>query len=148
MLKWSYIGEGTFRCSLNLSPKFLADFPMYSSSHSILLHLNLYMTPLFKDWIFILRGHTEVLDGGSSFQVHFYAIFLQVLLKLSLSPWWYGTVIGGFWSGLLLGLKFQLLLLFFFGAGAWLLILTLLRAHVGYLHFFRLLYKCSTSFCN
>ena len=48
MLEWSYIGEGAFRCSLNLSPKFLADSPMYSSSHSsTLLHLYLYMTPLF-----------------------------------------------------------------------------------------------------
>ena len=28
----------------------------------------------FKDWIFILRGHMQVLDGRSSFEVHFYAI--------------------------------------------------------------------------
>ena len=48
MLEWSYIGEGAFRCSLNLSAKFLADSPMYSSSHSTLSHLYLYMTPLFK----------------------------------------------------------------------------------------------------
>ena len=46
MLIWSCIGEGSFRCSLNLSPKFLADSPIYSSSQSTLLHLNLYMTPL------------------------------------------------------------------------------------------------------
>ena len=35
------------RCSLNLSSKFLADSPIYSSSQSTLLHLYLYMTPLF-----------------------------------------------------------------------------------------------------
>ena len=47
VLEWSCIGEGAFRCSLNLSSKFLADSPMYSSSHSTLSHLYLYMTPLF-----------------------------------------------------------------------------------------------------
>ena len=46
MLIWSCIGEGDFRCSLNLSSKFLADSPMYSWSQSTLPHLNLYMTPL------------------------------------------------------------------------------------------------------
>ena len=38
---WSYIGEGAFRCSLNLSPKVLDDPPMYLSSQSTLWHLNL-----------------------------------------------------------------------------------------------------------
>ena len=33
MLQWSNIGEGAFWCSLNLSTKFLADSPMYSSVH-------------------------------------------------------------------------------------------------------------------
>ena len=47
MLEWLCIGEGAFRCSLNLSAKFLADSPMYSSSQSILSHLYLYMTPIF-----------------------------------------------------------------------------------------------------
>ena len=43
VLEWSCVGEGAFRCSLNLSSKFLADSPMYSSSHSTLSHLYLYM---------------------------------------------------------------------------------------------------------
>ena len=30
----------------------------------------------FKDWVFILRGHQEVLDGMTSFQMHFNVIFL------------------------------------------------------------------------
>ena len=34
MLLWSYMGEGGFRCSLNLSPKVLEDSPIYSSSQS------------------------------------------------------------------------------------------------------------------
>ena len=41
MLLWSYIGEGAFRCSLNLSPNVLAVPPMYSSSHSNMSQLYL-----------------------------------------------------------------------------------------------------------
>ena len=46
VLQWSNIGEGGSWCSLNLSAKFLADSPMYSSLHPCSLHLYLYMTPL------------------------------------------------------------------------------------------------------
>ena len=49
MLWWSYMRDGALRCSFNLSSKFLADSPMYSSSQSTLSHLYLYMTPLF--WV-------------------------------------------------------------------------------------------------
>ena len=48
LLEWSYIGEGAFRCSLNLSANVFADSQMYSSSHSTLSHLYLYLTPLFS----------------------------------------------------------------------------------------------------
>ena len=41
---------------LNLSAKFLADSPMYSSSHSTLLHLYLYMTPLFFTMVSLSFG--------------------------------------------------------------------------------------------
>ena len=41
VLLWSWIGEGAFRCSLNLSPNVLDVSPMYSSSHSNLSYLNL-----------------------------------------------------------------------------------------------------------
>ena len=41
VLKWSYIGEGALRCSLNLSLNVLEDSPMYSSSHFTLSHLYL-----------------------------------------------------------------------------------------------------------
>ena len=36
---WWCIGEGSFRCSLNLSPKVLEVSPMYSSSHTQALHI-------------------------------------------------------------------------------------------------------------
>ena len=37
--RWSYMGKGAFRCSMNLSPKVLADSPVYSLLNSSLLHL-------------------------------------------------------------------------------------------------------------
>ena len=49
-------GEGVLRCSLNLSAKFLADSPIYSSSQSTLLHLYLYMTPLFFQMVSLSFG--------------------------------------------------------------------------------------------
>ena len=39
----------------------------------------------FKDWILILGGHKKVFDGMTSFQMYFNPIFLQILLKPSLS---------------------------------------------------------------
>ena len=50
--------------------------------------ISVYDSTSFKDWIFVLRGHKKVFDGMTSFQMYFNPIFLQVLLKLSLSPWW------------------------------------------------------------
>ena len=50
MMEWSYIGEGVFWCSLNFSVNVLADSPMYSSSHSTLWHLYMYMTPPFSGY--------------------------------------------------------------------------------------------------
>ena len=79
-LKWSYIGEGAFWCSLNLSQNVLEDSPIYSSSHSTLSHLYLYMTPLFfwmGSWSFEV---TEVLDGIASFKVDLQSMFTAYLL--------------------------------------------------------------------
>ena len=36
---WPHLGDGAFKCSLNLSPKVLVDFPIYSSSQSNPWHL-------------------------------------------------------------------------------------------------------------
>ena len=43
VLSWSKIGDGAFKCSFYISSKVLADFPMYSSSHSVLPHLYQYI---------------------------------------------------------------------------------------------------------
>ena len=50
VLWWFMMGDGALICSLNLSPKVLPDFPMYSSSQSTLPHLYLYITPLFLEY--------------------------------------------------------------------------------------------------
>ena len=87
VLEWSCIGEGAFRCSLNLSSKFLADSQMYSSSHSTLSHLYLYMTPLFFSiGSLSLGAMRRFLMVGPPFRCTCSHI-LHVLLKLSLSPW-------------------------------------------------------------
>ena len=70
----------------------------------------------FKDWVFILRGHQEVFDGMTSFQMHFNAIFLTGSLVALAQPlmvryhyvcfWSFVVVIGwllAVWLVLLLG---------------------------------------------
>ena len=50
-------GEGSFRCSLNLSPKVLEVSPIYSSSQVRSSHQNQYMVPTFADHgVFVLEG--------------------------------------------------------------------------------------------
>ena len=48
------------RCTeMFLSPMVLADSTMYSSSHSNLFHLHLYITPLFCVMLFLSLGATR-----------------------------------------------------------------------------------------
>ena len=68
---------------------------------------------------------------------------LQVLLKLSLSPLWYGTVMCGFWMLSVPG--FFCLVLFLFVFGFLIFIFILLRAQVGYLQVDNALYRWSSS---
>ena len=84
------MGDGALRCSFNLSSKFLADSPIYSSSQSTLSHLNLYMTHFFADWVFVLWGHEVVFDGMTTFQVYINPILLAnvfVALTESMMVW-------------------------------------------------------------
>ena len=148
MLQWSWMGEGDFWCSLNLSAKVLADSPMYSSSHPTSLHLNLYITPLL-----LVIGSLSLGFIRRSFMVWpplkctCTPYFWQVFLNLSLSPCWYGTTmymffwIVFFWP--------VWLLLFLLLEGFWLFIFALLMAQSGYLHLCRAWHRCSSSFfCN
>ena len=145
VLQWSNIGEGAFWCSLNLSAKFLADSPMYSSLHPCWLHLYLYMTPLlFKIGSLSLGAMRRLLMVWPPLKNTWTPNLLHDLFILSLSAWWYGTTMYTFvlffWPVWL----FLLLLLL----ELWLLILALLMAHVGYLHLVRALKRCSSSSCN
>ena len=45
-LLWWWMNEGSFRCSLNLSPKVLEASPIYSPSQERSPHWNQYMAPL------------------------------------------------------------------------------------------------------
>ena len=95
VLFWcSCIGDGAFRCSLYLSSKLLVDSPIYSSSQSILSHLNQYIILLFFLMLSLSLGDT------SKFLIVFPPLkytcipyFLQMFLKLSLIPWEYGNTI-------------------------------------------------------
>ena len=131
MLTWSCIDEGAFRCSLNLSPKFLTDSPVYSSSHSTLLHLNLYMTPHFLRIRSLFLGVIRrFLMVGPPFRCTSMPYFCKSSCNSHSAPGGM-ELMCGLGSMLLLGLKFLLLLFFFFWVVVWLLIFTLLRAHVG-----------------
>ena len=59
LLLWWYIGEGSFRCSLNLSPKVLEVSPMYSSSQVRSPHWNQYMVPLLLTMGSLSLGETS-----------------------------------------------------------------------------------------
>ena len=87
VLKWSYIGEGHFRCSLNLSLNVLEDSAMYSSLHSTLSHLNLYMMPLFMVVGSLSLGATRrSLMVLPPLKYTCIPCFLQTVFMLSLSP--------------------------------------------------------------
>ena len=147
MLPWSWMGEGDFWCSLNLSAKVLADSPMYSSSHPSSLHLYLYMIPLL-----LVIGSLSLVAMSRSFMVWpplkstCMPCFWQVFLTLSLSPCWYGTTIYIFLLMFVFWPVWLLLFLFLFLDRFWLLILALLMAQMGYLHFWRAWHRWSSSF--
>ena len=92
MLWRSWMGDGTFMFSLNLSANVLPDSPMYSSSKSTLPHLNLYITPLFCRMVSLSLGCTRrslmVLPPLKNTSTPY---LLQMFLQLLPIPWTYGT---------------------------------------------------------
>ena len=128
MLLWSNIGEGAFRCSLNLSPNVLAVSPIYSWSHSNLSHLYLYIIPLFLViWSWSLGATSSSFIVLPLLKWTWMPYLLQMFLKVSLSPSLYGTVTKFLCLGLL-----SCWLLFLF-LGLFVLIFILFMAHSGYL---------------
>ena len=58
-LLWSWMGEASFRCSLNLSPKFLEVSPMYSLAQVRSLHWNQYMAQILLTKGFLSYGEAS-----------------------------------------------------------------------------------------
>ena len=133
------MGEWVLRCSLNLSAKFLADSPMYSSLQSTLLHLYLYMNTLFFMMVSLSFGAIRsFLMVSPPFRWTCTPYLLHVLLKFSLRPWWYGTTMCGWLMLSCSGLVGLVpLLLFLLAVSFGFFSLTLFRAQVGYLHLFK-----------
>ena len=87
MLLWSCMGEGDFRCSLNLSPNVLEDSPIYSSSQSTLSQWYLYMTPLcFSMGSLSFGAIRSFLMVVPPLQCTCTPNFLPMFLMFSLSP--------------------------------------------------------------
>ena len=93
VLFWcSCMGDGVFRCSLYLSSNVLDDSPIYSSSQSILSHLNQYITLLFLLMVSLSLGDTSKFLGVFlPLKYTCIPYFLQMFLKLSAIPLEYGT---------------------------------------------------------
>ena len=68
------MGEGSFRCSLYLSPKVLDVSPMYSSSCEVPTLIPIDGITLEDHGVFVLGGDQEVLDGAATFEVSLDAI--------------------------------------------------------------------------
>ena len=69
------IGEGSFRCSLNLSPKVLEVSPVYSSLNVRSPALEPADDPTFVfHGVLVLGGNQEVFNGAITFEVGLYAI--------------------------------------------------------------------------
>ena len=61
MLLWSNIGEGAFRCSLNLSPNVLAVSPVFMITFQPVTFISIDNTTLFGDMVLIFRCHQFIL---------------------------------------------------------------------------------------
>ena len=94
VLKWSNMGEGAFWCSLNLSPKFLRTL-LYIPHHTPPCHIyNCRWPTLLHHRIFVLWGHQEVFDGGTSYKVYLNPIVAAFFLDTLTQPLviWYSYV--------------------------------------------------------
>ena len=148
------IGEGSFRCSLNLSPKVLEISPMFSSSQERSPHWNQYVTLLLLAMGSLSLGETS----------RFLMMLLplkwvcipylpQILLMFSQRPWVYGITM---WP-----LVLTSMVVGWAPAVCWLLapsltslvdLLSLFsilsKAHLGLLQLVRDFLRCCISFCR
>ena len=76
-LLWSWIGEGAFRCSLNLSPNVLDVSAMYSLiTFQPVTFEPVNYTTLFCYVVFIFWCHQFIFQGLSTLKMYLYAISL------------------------------------------------------------------------
>ena len=139
LLYW-WMGEGSFRCSLYLSPKVLEVSPIYSSSQERSPQWNPIYGSTFADHrVFVLGGDQLVPDGIITFEVGLYPIpptdlfdtFMKTLCKrydnVTLGFNFIGSRLGT-WSVLVVSLIRKVL------GGLIKPFSTLSKAHLGYLH--------------
>ena len=110
--------------------------------------ISIYDVTLFGYVVFVLRCHQEVFDGLAPCIVNLYAMFLAHILKLSLRPFMYGTVmqfLPVLDVELLSVTFFFLFLLLLDWTGALILFFILFKTHLGYLHVVRTFCRCSCS---
>ena len=87
MLKWSKIGEGALRCSLNLSPNVLDDslYVFIIALHPVAFK-SVDDSTSALDRILILRSHQEVFDCCTSFEVHLHPMVVTSFLETFTEP--------------------------------------------------------------
>ena len=146
------MGEGSSRCSWNLSPKVLEVSPMYSSLQVRSPHWNQCMAPLLLTIGSLSLGETSrCLMMLLPLKCVYIPYLPQIFLMLSQRPWVYGMT--------MLPLVFISLVVGLVPAVPWLLapsltspvdlsspFSTLSKAHLEYLHLVKAFLRCSISF--
>ena len=88
VVKWSYIGEGVFRCSLNLSKSsWWLPYIFIITVHPIAL-VSVDDVTLLCDGIFIFRSHQEAFDVITSLVVHLYCMFSAYIFYAFTQPFY------------------------------------------------------------
>ena len=150
MLAWSNMGEDTLRCSFNLSPKVIADSPMYFSTHSSLSYLYLYITLLFWMMFSLSLGATRrLLMVLPPLKWTWYLPYYKCSWYFCWDPWYKDPPLGCYCGLLLVLLSLVLLPLWLEWTSVLLCLrlfkaLGLLSAHVGYLKLVRAFLMCSS----
>ena len=150
MLEWSNIGDGAFRCSLNLSPNVLEDSYIFFITFHPITSVSVYDATLLDYVVFIFGCHQEVFDGPALWSIleyHISYIFFYTLTEAFHVRNHY--VVFLMLEMLLILVSFFLLLLLSFGImGALIFFFILFKAHSGYLLLVRTFCRCSCSSCK
>ena len=150
MLQWCIV-EGSFRCSLKLSPKFIEVSPMHLSLQ-VRLCTRINIWPHFGYcWIFGLGGDQQVFDGAITFEVALYTIPPTDLFNTfaeTMGVWYYYMTLGLIslvmgWAPVVCWLLASSITSL---GGLVSLFSTLSKAHLGYLQWVGAFLRCCNSF--